>query len=121
MKIKIFAALIKTILIVVFVLQVEALWASNQSQIPPNIIFIMADDLGYADLGSYGQKQIKTPNIDRFAKEGLQFTQCYSGSTVCAPSRSTLLTGMHTGHTTVRGNKSKSWGARLLGGKEMCH
>jgi len=117
MKIKVFAALFKTILIVVFVLQVEALWASNQSQIPPNIIFIMADDLGYADLGSYGQKQIKTPNIDRFAKEGLQFTQCYSGSTVCAPSRSTLLTGMHTGHTTVRGNRSKSWGARLLGGK----
>ncbi len=117
MKTEIFALQITIILIVNFVLQVEGLWASNQSQAPPNIIFIMVDDLGYADLGSYGQKNIKTPNLDKFAKEGLQFTQCYSGSTVCAPSRSTLLTGMHSGHTTVRGNRSKTWGARLLGGK----
>ena len=70
----------------------------------PNIIFIMADDLGYGDLGVYGQKQIKTPNIDRLAKEGMLFTQFYAGSTVCAPSRSALLTGQHTGHTRVRGN-----------------
>lgn len=73
----------------------------------PNIIFIMADDLGYADLGAYGQKSIKTPNIDLLAKEGIRFTQCYAGSPVCAPSRSVLMTGQHTGHTYVRGNGSK--------------
>ncbi len=73
----------------------------------PNIIFIMADDLGYADLGCYGQKIIATPNIDKMASEGTLFTQVYSGSPVCAPARSTLMTGQHTGHTTVRGNFSK--------------
>ncbi len=71
---------------------------------PPNIIFILADDLGYGDLGCYGQEQILTPNIDRLASEGMRFTQCYAGSTVCAPTRSVLMTGQHTGHTTVRGN-----------------
>jgi len=76
----------------------------------PNIIFIMADDLGYADLGCYGQKNIKTPNIDRLAAEGTRFTQCYAGSTVCAPSRSVLMTGQHTGHTRVRGNAGKVGG-----------
>ncbi len=70
----------------------------------PNIIFIMADDLGYGDLGCYGQKVIKTANIDRLAAEGTRFTQCYAGSTVCAPSRSVLMTGLHTGHTRIRGN-----------------
>lgn len=70
----------------------------------PNIIFILADDLGYGDLGCYGQKKIKTPNIDRLAAEGMRFTQCYAGSTVCAPSRSALMTGQHTGHTRIRGN-----------------
>jgi arylsulfatase A len=70
----------------------------------PNIIYILADDLGYADVGCYGQKVIKTPNIDKLAADGMRFTQHYSGSTVCAPSRSSLLTGMHTGHTFVRGN-----------------
>ncbi|MCP4613946.1 MAG: arylsulfatase [Planctomycetes bacterium] len=71
----------------------------------PNIIFIMADDLGYADLGCYGQKFIKTPYVDRMAREGLMFTQCYTGAAVCAPSRSVLMTGQHTGHTRIRGNK----------------
>ena len=71
----------------------------------PNIIFIMADDLGYADLGCYGQKFIKTPCVDRMATEGLKFTQCYTGAVVCAPSRSVLMTGQHTGHTRVRNNK----------------
>lgn len=71
---------------------------------PPNIIFILADDLGYGELGCYGQKKIRTPNLDRLAAEGMRFTQCYAGSTVCAPSRSTLMTGQHTGHTRVRGN-----------------
>jgi len=70
----------------------------------PNIIFIMADDLGYGELGCYGQKIIQTPNIDRLAAEGMRFTQFYAGCTVCAPSRSVLMTGLHMGHTTVRGN-----------------
>lgn len=70
----------------------------------PNIVFIMADDLGYGHLGCYGQEKIRTPNIDRLAKEGLRFTQWYAGCTVCAPSRSCLMTGLHTGHTPVRVN-----------------
>jgi arylsulfatase A-like enzyme len=70
----------------------------------PNIVFILADDLGYGDLGCYGQKQIRTPNLDRLAAEGMRFTQCYAGSTVCAPSRCALMTGLHTGHAIVRGN-----------------
>ncbi|MGB7394206.1 MAG: arylsulfatase [Pricia sp.] len=71
----------------------------------PNIIYILADDLGYGDLSCYGQEKFETPNIDKLAAEGMLFTQHYSGSTVCAPSRSALMTGMHTGHTVVRGNK----------------
>ena len=71
---------------------------------PPNIIYILADDLGYGDLSVYGQKKFQTPNIDKLAAHGMLFTQHYSGSTVCAPSRSALMTGMHTGHTVVRGN-----------------
>jgi arylsulfatase A-like enzyme len=70
----------------------------------PNIIFILADDLGYGDLGCYGQKEIATPNIDRMAKEGVRFTDHYAGSTVCAPSRCVLMTGLHTGHAYIRGN-----------------
>jgi len=70
----------------------------------PNIIFILADDLGYGDVGCYGQKSIKTPSIDRMAAEGVRFTQCYSGSTVCAPSRCALMVGQHTGHCIIRGN-----------------
>src|SRR5687768_6158218 len=73
---------------------------------PPNIIFILADDLGYGDVGCYGQKKIKTPNIDKLAADGIRFTQCYAGSTVCAPSRSSLMTGQHTGHTRIRGNQA---------------
>jgi arylsulfatase A-like enzyme len=71
----------------------------------PNVIFILADDLGYGDLGCYGQKILKTPRLDEMAKESLRFTQAYSGSTVCAPSRCCLMTGRHTGHATVRGNE----------------
>ena len=69
-----------------------------------NLIFIMADDLGYGDLGCFGQKLIKTPRLDQMAKEGMKFKRFYSGSTVCAPSRSVLMTGQHMGHTHVRGN-----------------
>jgi arylsulfatase A-like enzyme len=70
----------------------------------PNIILIIADDLGYGDVGAYGQKMIKTPNIDRMAAEGTKFTQFYAGSTVCAPSRCALMTGLTTGHCVIRGN-----------------
>ena len=70
----------------------------------PNLVFILADDLGYGDLGCYGQKIIETPRLDRMAREGMRFTQFYAGATVCAPSRSVLMTGQHTGHTIVRGN-----------------
>ena len=75
---------------------------SNQK---PNIIYILADDLGYGDLGCYRQSKFKTPNIDKLAEGGIRFTQHYSGSTVCAPSRSSLMTGQHTGRTFIRGNK----------------
>jgi arylsulfatase A-like enzyme len=70
----------------------------------PNLVFILADDLGYGEAGCYGQKLIQTPNIDRLAAEGMRFTQCYAGSQVCAPSRSALMTGLHTGHTPIRNN-----------------
>ncbi|HEX2861407.1 MAG TPA: arylsulfatase [Lacunisphaera sp.] len=70
----------------------------------PNIILILADDMGYGELGSYGQKLIATPHLDRLAAEGVRFTQFYAGNTVCAPSRSVLMTGQHMGHTRVRGN-----------------
>ena len=70
----------------------------------PNVIYILADDLGFGDLSCYGQQKFETPNIDSLARNGLRFTQHYSGSTVCAPSRCSLMTGLHTGHTCVRGN-----------------
>ncbi len=70
----------------------------------PNVIFIMADDLGYGDLGCYGQNKIQTPNIDQLALEGMLFTQAYSGSSVCAPSRCSLMTGFHNGHNRIRDN-----------------
>lgn len=78
---------------------------ASLAQEKPNIIYILADDLGYGDLSCYGQKHFETPNIDRLAAEGMKFTNHYSGATVCAPSRSALMTGLHTGHTFVRGNK----------------
>jgi arylsulfatase A len=74
------------------------------AQKKPNIIVILADDLGYGDLGCYGQTKFETPNLDRLASMGIRFTQFYSGSTVCAPARCSFMTGLHTGHTAVRGN-----------------
>src|ERR1044071_7351543 len=74
---------------------------------PPNIVLIMADDLGRGHCGCYGQTKIRTPNIDRIAAEGMKFTQFYCGANVCAPSRSVLMTGLHTGHTPVRNNGMK--------------
>ena len=76
----------------------------------PNIIFILADDLGYGELGCYGQKYIETPNLDKLAATGMRFTQFYSGAPVCAPSRCVLLTGKHMGHSFIRGNDE--WGER---------
>jgi arylsulfatase A len=87
-----------------FLLTAAASSAQPAAPRPPNIIYILADDLGYGDLSCYGQQRYKTPHIDRLAAEGMRFRQHYSGSTVCAPSRSSLLTGLHTGHTPVRGN-----------------
>ena len=78
---------------------------SQQRVSGPNIIFILADDLGYADIGSYGQKLIRTPSLDSMAKNGMRFSQFYAGTSVCAPSRSSLMTGLHTGHTYIRGNR----------------
>lgn len=78
-------------------------WAAEK----PNLIWVMADDLGYGELGCYGQKVTRTPNLDRMASEGLRFTHFYAGATVCAPSRSVLMTGLHHGHTRVRGNAGK--------------
>jgi len=74
------------------------------SRRPPNVVFIVADDLGYGEVGAYGQTKIRTPSMDRMAREGMRFTQHYSGSPVCAPSRCVLLTGLHTGHAYIRDN-----------------
>ncbi|WP_456105043.1 arylsulfatase [Prevotella sp.] len=79
--------------------------ATPKKQQRPNIIYIMCDDMGYGDLGCYGQQYILTPNIDRMAKEGMRFTQAYAGAPVSAPSRACFMTGQHSGHTEVRGNK----------------
>lgn len=96
---------LKTIGMGVAVLAVpRVLSADKTPSIKPNIVFIIADDLGYGDLGCYGQAKSKTPNIDRLATEGILFTQAYAGSTVCAPSRCSLMTGMHNGHNRIRDN-----------------
>lgn len=83
-------------------------WQTSHAATQPNLIWIMADDLGWGDLGCYGQKIIQTPNLDRMATEGMRFTHFYAGATVCAPSRSVLMTGLHHGHTRVRGNAGKT-------------
>ncbi|KUK77508.1 MAG: Putative cerebroside-sulfatase, partial [Proteiniphilum acetatigenes] len=82
-----------------------AAFASLNAQQMPNVVFIVADDLGYGDLSCYGQEKFLTPNIDRLALNGTRFTRSYSGTTVSAPSRASLMTGLHTGHTPIRGNK----------------
>jgi arylsulfatase A len=81
--------------------------AEAEAPVParPNVIFVLADDLGWAELGSYGQEKIRTPSLDRLASEGVRFRQHYSGNAVCAPSRSVLLTGLHPGHTPIRDNR----------------
>lgn len=82
-----------------------AVWGVEDSSRPPNIILLLTDDLGYAELGSYGQKIIRTPHLDRLAERGMRFTQHYSGQAVCAPSRCVLLTGKHTGRAAIRDNR----------------
>src|SRR5215208_2881444 len=83
----------------------QFLGAARAADRPPNVVLILADDLGYGDLGCFGQKLIRTPDIDRLAAEGVRFTQAYAGATVCAPSRCALMTGKHNGHAFIRGNR----------------
>lgn len=108
-KAAIYQFILQSILIVIFVLFAVLSFAqTNKKNITPgklpNIIYIYADDLGYGELGCYGQQKIKTPNLDGMAKEGMRFTQHYAGAPVCAPSRAMLMTGKHGGHSYIRGN-----------------
>ena len=90
---------------------VQSSWAdesklnNHETSKKPNVLFLLADDLGYGELGSYGQKRIKTPHLDALAKAGKRFTNFYAGNAVCSPSRAVLMTGKHSGHATIRGNK----------------
>jgi len=93
-------------LLLLMLVQVGATWTNAADR--PNLIWIMADDLGYGEIGCYGQKIIATPHLDRMASEGLRFTHFFAGATVCAPSRSVLMTGQHHGRTRVRGNAGKA-------------
>src|SRR4029079_5525724 len=98
-----------------FVLSIVANASALAEAKKPNIVFILADDLGYGDVGCYGQRRIKTPNIDRMAAEGMRFTDAYAGAPVCAPSRCVLMTGLDQGHARVRGNMPPNErGAALL-------
>src|SRR5687768_16709174 len=108
-KTKTWHFIIHAILIVILLLYAVFVFAQPRKNKPashklPNIIYIYADDMGYGELGCYGQQKIKTPNLDRMAKEGMRFTQHYSGAPVCAPSRAMLMTGKHGGHSYIRGN-----------------
>ncbi len=117
---KIFFVLCGLMLMGTFTARVDASVGAKRAKAKkPNIILILADDLGYRELGCYGQKIIKTPNLDQLAKEGMRFTNFYSGSTVCAPARCTLLTGKHTGHSYIRGNREMGgWGPDEPEGQE---
>ena len=95
---------LRVILLIIFTCSVALLYSQTNNERLPNIVFILADDLGYGDVGAYGQQLIKTPNIDKLAKAGMRFTNFYAGSTVCAPSRASLMTGQHTGRAFIRGN-----------------
>src|SRR5215470_2421985 len=97
--------LIRTLVFLVMLVScpgVSPFQVAGEEKTRPNLVFILADDLGYGDVGCYGQRIVKTPNIDRLAAEGMRFTQFYAGSPVCAPSRCVLMTGKHTGHAWVR-------------------
>ena len=97
-----------TVVLTCVIVSTSTIAISKLDAAKPNVIYIMADDAGIGDIGAYGGKIIATPNIDKLAREGLKFTQHYSGSTVCAPSRSVLMTGQHTGHTRIRGNSTNA-------------
>lgn len=104
-------------------IRLDAIGQTSPQERQPNIVLILADDMGYHDAGCYGQQHIKTPHIDQLANEGVRFTDFYAGSPVCAPSRSVLLTGQHAGHTKVRGNYARTGGLRKPPGsdKEPSH
>ena len=91
-------------LVVIAALTATSGRGATQIHAAPNILLIQADDLGYGDVGVYGQRRFETPSLDRLARDGIRFTQYYAGSTVCAPSRTALMTGLHTGHAWIRGN-----------------
>ena len=101
-----FKALVSGILLLlaIWITACDPAGSKESQESSPNVIYILADDLGYGDLGCYGQKHFRTPGIDRLAEEGMRFTDHYAGSTVCAPSRAVLMTGIHTGHNHIRGN-----------------
>ncbi|MBU2515754.1 sulfatase-like hydrolase/transferase [bacterium] len=103
---RIMKKIFKSIIIVAFSASISfsSVYGGNSQSRKPNFVYILADDAGIGDFGAYGQQEIQTPNLERMAKEGIVFTNHYAGSTVCAPSRSSLLTGQHTGHTYIRGN-----------------
>jgi arylsulfatase A len=106
-----------SLVLVAMALMLPALAEAREASDRPNIIYIVADDLGYNELGCYGQKYIQTPNIDRIASEGMRFTQHYSGQAVCAPSRDALMTGKHMGHAFIRNNGNPK--GRVLDEKKM--
>jgi arylsulfatase A-like enzyme len=104
------------LLLAALALSSHAAFAQQQPVKKPNIIFILSDDLSWGDTGPFGQKEIKTPNIDRIAREGVKFTQAYAGNSVCAPSRSCLMQGKHPGHARVRDNSYKNYRESLQPG-----
>src|SRR5215217_8386301 len=92
-------------IILITAIRINAQTKKNSQQKLPNIIYIYADDMGYGELGCYGQQKIKTPYLDKMAKEGMRFTQHYTSMPVCAPARAMLMTGKHGGHSAIRGNQ----------------
>lgn len=109
MKKNAFSLALSTLLTALFLVNCQP-----ENTTPPNIIYVMADDLGFGDLGCYGQQIVKTPNLDQMAAEGMRFTDFYSGSTVCAPSRCALMTGKHTGYAYIRGNSKMPLNAEAV-------
>lgn len=106
---------ISTIILLTVFFTLNSCSVPEKNGTPPNVIFILVDDLGYGDIGIYGQEILATPSLDQMAREGIRFTSMYTGSTVCAPSRASLLTGKHTGHCSVRGNSPE----QLVGDDEL--
>ena len=113
--------LIRSLIVFYFFNYSSQLFAQHTVAEKPNIIFLLSDDLGYGDLGVYGQKLIKTPNIDQLAKEGILFSDFYAGAPVCSPSRASLLTGLNSGHATIRGNATIKGGLAGKKGKQTVY